>query len=425
MPRAYNFDQLSPREFEFLGRDLVQKKVQSEGNYSFCLKAFPEGQDGGIDGLFHDDTNKIILQCKRYKSFDQLFATLKNNELQKVHKLRSTRYLLCVSSVLTKRQTEKIYELFSSYMHAITDIVDGLMLNNLLDEFPEVELNYPKLYLNSLTTLGYIFHADVYNQSSFKLNQFRKLANYFVAGPSFPEALNILLRQRYLIISGEPGVGKSTMAGMFGLYFAEQGYEFVFVRKRIAEATGAVWKEEQKQIFFFDDFLGSTTFEGFDRNEDRELLDFIRNCIGSANKLLVVTTREYVFQQAEVKYPELKELNYHKCFIRQKEFTKGFKINILYNYLYYSKVEWQHIEPLLYNDNYKRLIHHSNFTPRLLSEYIDKYYDSNETRYSFFLGFEKYLDDPYTYWEAIFKKLSDAAQMLMLIIGITAEPALE
>ena len=93
------------------------------------------------------------------------------------------------------------------------------MVNSLLDSFPEVELNYPKLYLGSATTLGHIFHADVYNQSRNKRDEYQKIVPYYVPSPSLSEALAVLSARHYVVISGEPGVGKSTLAGMLALYF--------------------------------------------------------------------------------------------------------------------------------------------------------------------------------------------------------------
>ncbi|QXU43814.1 restriction endonuclease [Pedobacter sp. D749] len=425
MPNQYTFNDFDPREFEFLCRDLLQLTISEETGRPFLFNSFSEGADGGIDAIFEDEKEKIVLQCKRWSDFDALYATLKNSELPKVIRLNPTRYIIATSCKLSQRQMEKIYTLFKPYVHSTNDILGQAMINNLLALYPDVELSYPRLYLHSATVLNRLLQANVYNQSVDKLKKYHKVSRFYVPDASFQQALKILNDKRYVIISGEPGVGKSTLAGILSLYYLEQGYEFIFLRRSISEAEGSVWNAQKKQVFFFDDFLGSTTFEGFDRNEDRQLLDFISKIVDSSNKLLLITTREYVFKQAEAIYPELKKLHFTKCLIRQKEFTPAFKINILYNYLYYSKVELKHIEPLLYDEHYKEIIHHNNFTPRLIDDYLDRYYNLYADSYSLYFGLKKYLDDPYSYWETIFLKLSENAQILLLIMAITEEPSIE
>jgi hypothetical protein len=425
MPHQYTFTDFGSQEFELLCRDLLQRKIAEESGNHFFFNSYSEGADGGADAIFEDSRQKIILQCKRYSDFKSLYNTLKSTELPKVIELNPTRYIIATSCKLSQKQVEKIYLLFKPYLRDMNDILGQAMINNLLAVYPEIELNYPRLYLNSATVLNKLLHANVYNQSKDKLKQYQKISRLYVPDDSFQQALKILNAKKYVIISGEPGVGKSTLAGMLSLYYLGKGYEFIFLRRSISEAEGSVWDEQKKQVFFFDDFLGSTTFEGFDRNEDRQLLDFISKIVNSSNKLLLITTREYVFKQAEAIYPELRKLQFTKCLIRQKEFTSAFKINILYNYLYYSKIELKHIEPLLYNEHYKQIIYHNNFTPRFINDYIDRYYNKYSDSYSLYFGLKRYLDDPHAYWEEIFLKLNVNAQMLLLIMVITQEPVIE
>lgn len=424
MSRYYDFSILSPKEFEFLCRDLIQRKISEGIKASFLFNSFSEGSDGGIDAIYKDKDQYVVLQCKRYKVFDSLYAHLRRSELPKVKKLNPKRYILAVSLDLSQRQIDKLYDLFEPYIQDIGDICGAAMLNNLLTCYSDIELNYPSLFLNNMLMLDRLLNADVLNDSDAKINEFRRVARFYVQSDAFGKALSVLKKSHYVIISGEAGVGKSTMAGMLSLYYADKGYEFIFVRRDIRDGRRLL-KKGKKQLFLFDDFLGSTTFHHFDRNEDRDLFDFIRDINKSPDKLLLITTREYVFRQAEIRYPELRDLEYAKCVIEQKEFTKSFKINILYNYLYYSRVEWRHIQPFLWDKNYEWIIHNRNFTPRLINDYIEKFYDLESYDNGFFYGLKKYVDDPYEYWERVFLKLSESAQMLLLILTITEEPAIE
>ena len=87
----YNFDILSPFEFEELVRDLLQKHL------NLFLESFGEGRDNGIDLRYAYDKNKsLIIQCKRIKDFSQLKYNLQNIELKKVKKLNPKRYIIVI-----------------------------------------------------------------------------------------------------------------------------------------------------------------------------------------------------------------------------------------------------------------------------------------------------------------------------------------
>ncbi|MGJ1196830.1 restriction endonuclease [Sphingobacterium spiritivorum] len=72
MAHQYNFSQFDPREFEFLCRDLVQRKISDETDTTFFFNSFSEGADGGIDAIFEGKNHKVVLQCKRYSDFNSL-----------------------------------------------------------------------------------------------------------------------------------------------------------------------------------------------------------------------------------------------------------------------------------------------------------------------------------------------------------------
>ena len=76
----YNFESLSPKDFEELTRDLLQKEL------NITLESFKNGKDQGIDLRFaKNSTNELIIQCKHYKNstFKNLNFSLKE-EIQKI-----------------------------------------------------------------------------------------------------------------------------------------------------------------------------------------------------------------------------------------------------------------------------------------------------------------------------------------------------
>lgn len=99
---------LDPLEFQDLVCEIIQQK---EG---IRLESYREGRDLGIDGLYHEQGEKIIVQVKRYKQdFKTLVRVLKAQELPKVQKLNPTRYILCVSMDFQNNdEKQRIVDLF-------------------------------------------------------------------------------------------------------------------------------------------------------------------------------------------------------------------------------------------------------------------------------------------------------------------------
>ncbi|MBV7530837.1 restriction endonuclease [Chitinophaga sp. sic0106] len=82
----YDFQNLSPREFEILVQDLLQEE------FKCVIEGFSEGKDFGIDLRFNDrDGRNVIVQCKRYQKWSNLLYALQF-EKEKVKRLNPDRY---------------------------------------------------------------------------------------------------------------------------------------------------------------------------------------------------------------------------------------------------------------------------------------------------------------------------------------------
>lgn len=425
MSKNYHFTELDSREFELLCRDLLQRHLSNEIKPNFLFNSFPAGPDGGIDAEYKDETLFIVLQCKRYKKFKDLYRTLKNVELDKVKKLNCTRYILVTSLSLTKGEIDSLYGLFAGYIKSTSDIIGADMLNNLLSLYPDIELQYPRLYIRSMDILSHLLHAGINNRSNNKLKSFLEDLDVYVTPPTYSQAIQILKENHFVIISGDPGIGKTTLAKILSLYFfQEHKFKFTYITSSIKEAWDT-YQPGEKQLFFFDDFLGSTRLGHLDRNEDRDIIDFIEEVRKSKDKLLIITTREYILKEAESQYSKLQGFDFAKSIIRQDKFTKSFKIEILHKYLYRRGVEASDIESLIYNKRFEEIVRHKHFTPRLISEFIKRHYNRSRRGFLFYYDLKDYLDNPYSFWEKVFKDLSPGSQTLLSIMVISEEPTLE
>ena len=112
------------------------------------------------------------------------------------------------------------------------------------------------------------------------------------------------------------------------------GYEPFEVSEDIEEAWTAL-RTDGLQVFLYDDFLGQLSFgESLSKNEDRRLSEFISKVASLKSKLLVMTTREYILQDARRTYELLDSLDQRMHFVLELEdYTRSDRARILYNHL--------------------------------------------------------------------------------------------
>ena len=122
----FNYRNLDPSEFEALAKDVMERLLGRS------LFRHGPGNDDGID--LYDDIKKkrVIVQCKKYSSFANLYSALKREEKPKIEKMdpRPERYYIFTSIDLSPQQKEKILDLFQEYMEGESCIVDGIAINN-------------------------------------------------------------------------------------------------------------------------------------------------------------------------------------------------------------------------------------------------------------------------------------------------------
>jgi ATP-dependent exoDNAse (exonuclease V) alpha subunit len=218
----YDFKSLSPIDFEELTRDLLQREL------NITLETFKAGKDNGIDLRYstNDHSNKTIIQAKHYivSGYNKLLQNLKK-ELEKVKKINPKSYIISTSVPLNPQNKEDIQKLFHPFIQKSADIYGSGDLNNLLGKFPEIEKQHYKLWLSSSNVLELILKQEIFARSFCLEEEIKQSINMFVETSSINEALNILEKQKFLIIKGEPGIGKTTLAKQVIYRLISEDYE--------------------------------------------------------------------------------------------------------------------------------------------------------------------------------------------------------
>ena len=241
---------LSPIDFELLTKDLLEAEL------GIRFENFREGKDKGIDLRHapHDSQSKTIVQCKRYApgGFSNLKSKLKNEELSKIKKLQPDRYILSTSVSLSPDQADELKELLAPFVQSTDDIYGRDRLNSLLANHPEVERRHNKLWIGSTGVLETILNAGIHAVSREELERTIAAAKIYVRNESFDEALKILESERVCIVSGIPGIGKTTLARMLLLHFHDRDYELIKIESDISEARDVTFHKKPR-FYYYDD----------------------------------------------------------------------------------------------------------------------------------------------------------------------------
>lgn len=418
----YNFLNLSPPEFEELSRDLLQKHLNVH------LESFTSGRDSGID-LRHSFNlkDKLIIQCKRYKDFNSLYSKLKE-EIPKVTKLNPIRYILTTSVGLTPKQKDEIISLLSPFINASSDIFGRDDLNNLLGKFPEIEKLHFKLWLSSTNILERIISSKIFNQSSFEEEKIKETVRVYVENKSYYQALEIIKAKKYVIVSGMPGIGKTTLARILVYHFLANGFdEFIFLSDSINDGY-ASYRNNAKQVFLFDDFLGRNFLDKkLSNNEEQRIMRFIEKVSNSNDKVLILTTREYILSQAKLRYDifENPSLEFAKCVIDLSQYTKLVRAKILYNHLFFSKISEHHLADILDKNTYAKIVDHPNYNPRVIETITHPDIWKQIKPDEFSTKFINFLNYPESIWKHVFEnQISKFSQCILANLLTAGAPIL-
>lgn len=412
------FDDLSDYDFELLVADLLGAK------FGRTFETFPRGPDGGIDLRAHLGNGLHIVQCKHYAS--SAFSTLERaarRERKALSQMKPSprRYMFVTSRRLTANNKAKLFSALAPYVRREQDILGAEDLGALLRRYSHVERGHVKLWLRGAGALDRIVNADVLTRSEALLADIRSALPLYVQTNSFGEAHELLAKHNVVIIAGPPGVGKTTLAHLLLLDAVQAGYTPYRVQADVAEAW-RLYKDEEPQVFFFDDFLGRTALFDSVRGDPRDLASFIRHVRRSETSRLVLATREYVLQKAKFEIEDLQwqRLEAEKYALTLARYSRLDRARIFYNHIYFSAdVDAIAIADLLAGRAYLNVINHPSYSPRLIEWMtgLGGHILSVAERKQYSRFCMSVLDDPESLWRHAYSRgLGDAERCVLLAL---------
>lgn len=398
---SYDFSRLNDKDFEDLVIDLITAE-----NPNLHIERFMPGRDSGMDGRFYTGSDNVIIQSKHYvkSSYSSLITHLKK-EAPKVTALKPSRYILAICQGLTSTRKKEIINIFGDQYLRSDDILSIDDITHKISHNKHIERKYYKLWLNSTSMLFSLLHNDLIGRSEHILQQIKNNVNNYVQTRDFDVAKAKVDNINTLIITGAPGVGKTTLAEQLCLHYIIEGYELIFIESDIDEGE-KVFSPDKKQLFLYDDFLGRNYLDALRNKEDSKIVRFISRIRASVNKKLILTSRTTILNQGKAS-SELFYINNtekHEYEVEVKNLNILDKAKILYNHIWFSHLPNEFKDCIWLDKKYRKIISHKNYNPRLISFITDYDKVSHITPEIYWDYIVESLDNPSAIWDHMLTK---------------------
>jgi hypothetical protein len=299
-------------------------------------------------------------------------------------------------------------------------VVGSEALNDMLALHPAIERGTIKLWLHSAVVLNQLTSLALIGRSAFILGEMRRKRARYVETASHKLGLARLAEMHVVLITGEPGVGKTTLAEQLCLDSVMNGFQLCAAAKDVEELEAA-YHEDTKQVFYFDDFLGRTFLEAIGRHEDSHIVGFIKRIRSDSSKRLILTSRSTILNRGKslTDLFRIENVDRHELELQVGGLSLLEKARILHSCIWHSGLSPGHVEEIVRDKKYMRVISHQNFNPRLISFITDPIRLSEVQPRDYWCFITLKLDNPSDIWGDVYdRQMTDSQRILLLLVII-------
>ena len=385
--------------------------------------------------------NKFIKYTKYFKQYDEAFNKFQNTAIGKfvIEKL-----------ILRKKSFYSILSTFGLILVAQMSAYNNIMQwSNKVDEqlnnsdgwayagwfivsfiVPSGNIAVIVVLVLILIVASIIRYKELSEDSEISIQQNRnklflkeledKAINYVIT-ENHDRLITKLEENHVVIISGEPGIGKTTLAENIILSYVKQGFKFFEIKDSI-NSEFEICQKSEKQIFYFDDFLGSNYLDVIENKQASNIVKFINIVKNNKNKRFILTSRTNIFNQSLVLTDTFKDKNIdnNEFILQIKNLRDIDKAHILHRHLFNNGLSEEFINEVCIDKRYKQIINHKNFNPRLIAfitnaQKIEKEQIVVEEYWEYILD---KLNNPQDIWKNTFDKQSDEFNRILVILTV-------
>jgi len=306
----YNLEQLGWFNFEQLVRTLLRQVI---GN---GISTFSGSVDQGRDATFRGEASSFPSDADRWKGSwifqvkHRVYSTRGANTVRKElkrtlptemvgiickHGHACDNYIAITNCPLTAHDKDEIKQLIKLSVEDLTGsaVLDESDLQELLDCHPRVVSAFPQIL--GLSQLRELVEWGLHRRSIEYLQAAQSDIATFVATTPYLNAIDLLHKQHFCVLSGPPKMGKTCTAYALAASFAALSYEVYDLRNQ--RDFHDAYKDDAKQLFICDDVFGDISLHTSQRDDWTRGFLRLLGSLGRDHKL-VWTAREYILKEA-------------------------------------------------------------------------------------------------------------------------------
>jgi energy-coupling factor transporter ATP-binding protein EcfA2 len=310
------------------------------------FQVFSSTRDAGRDGAFKGDwqprdgntwTGSFVAQCKFTSRRDSgLRKSDLADEFAKVARLVKQglcdNYLLLTNLNVTGESDIAICDELIRLGVKNSSIFGAEWISLKIRESSRLRMLVPRVY--GLGDLSQILDERAYVQARALLESMSDDLSKFVITDAYRSSAEALYKHGFVLLLGEPGSGKSTIAGALALAAADL-WKCLTLRVDNADQFERHWNpNEPRQFFWVDDAFGTTQYQHHLAESWNRRFAMLRAAVQRKVRVLL-TSRDYVYRAAlrNLKLTEFPLLSESQVIINVQDLTAAEKRQILYNHI--------------------------------------------------------------------------------------------
>jgi hypothetical protein len=311
-----------------------------------AVQRYSPVRDGGRDGAFSGKwtpqpglrlSGTTIVQCKfTNRSNRSLTSSAFRDELQKARVLwrryKRDNYILLTNYSVTAEFEEEYRRKFKRFGCSTFHVFGYDWIAGAIQQSARLRTLVPRLY--GLGDLSQILDERWYAQTLKLLEAERENLRKFVPTNSYRQAVDALNGHGFVLLLGEPAVGKTAIAATLTLASGDAWNCRPMKLERASELRERWNPEDPKQLFWIDDAFGETQYHSLRAHQWNSVFPWLHAVLSSGAKI-ILTSRDYIYARArgdlkQIAFPLIRE---SQVVVDVSNLKTDEKEQILYNHI--------------------------------------------------------------------------------------------